>query len=324
MRDMTTPKSPSEKLREIRDEHAKKIAEFDADQARRIEEIRLENEARIAAEEAVAKAAAEEFDKAEKAAENAFKEAEAKKKAAQRLSDQHLKLFGSKPSSKDKDSDDTDEGIAPSLKNWKIWGWMVFLLPKVITVLLLAVIAWLLVWGYFGIANFMGNADTSVGYDAGAVSDPEPTAVSESTVVPTGIPEPTAVSESVVEQTAVPEPTAEPTAIANSNPKPTKPMEQKPKPTAVTVVAPAIPIVWNSGPSGVYKPVAGMICHGDQVGPFGSSDGTRPVIVQFWSNQPETLSMAWASCEVNTGRNLNQIKAEVEAKYSKTFEVVNN
>ena len=319
---MTTPKSPSEKLEAIREEQARKKAEFDAEQARLIEALRLENEAAIAAEEAVAKAAAEEFDKAEKVAETAFKEAEAKKKDVQKLTDQHLKLFGRKPSSKDKDSDDTDEGLAPSLKNWvsKIWGWMVFLLPKVVMVLLLAVIAWFLVWGYFGIANFMGNADASVGYDAGAISDPESTAVPT-----TSIPEPTAVSESVVEQTAVPEPTAEPTAIANSNPKPTKPMEQKPKPTAVTVVvAPAIPIVWNSGPSGVYKPVAGMICHGDQVGPFGSSDGTRPVIVQFWSNQPETLSMAWASCEVNTGRNLNQIKAEVEAKYSKTFEVVNN
>jgi len=319
---MTTPKSPREKLEAIREEQARKKAEFDAEQARLIEAVRLENEAAIAAEEAVAKAAAEEFDKAEKVAETAFKEAEAKKKDVQKLTDQHLKLFGRKPSSKDKDSDDTDEGLAPSLKNWisKIWGWMAYLLPKVFKVLLLAAIAWFLVWGYFGIANFMGNADASVGYDAGAISDPE------STVVPTtSIPEPTAVSESVVEQTAVPEPTAEPTAIANSNPKPTKPMEQKPKPTAVTVVvAPAIPIVWNSGPSGVYKPVAGMICHGDQVGPFGSSDGTRPVIVQFWSNQPETLSMAWASCEVNTGRNLNQIKAEVEAKYSKTFEVVNN
>ena len=321
---MTTPKSPSEKLKAIRDEQARKKAEFDAEQLKLIEALRLENEAAIFSEEAVAKAAAEEFDKAEKVAETAFKEAEAKKKVVQKLTDQHLKLFGRKPSSKYKDSDDTDEGLAPSLKDWvsKIWGWMVFLLPKVFKVLLLAVIAWFLVWGYFGIANFMGNADASVGYDAGAISDPE------STVVPTtSIPEPTALSESVVEQTAVPEPTAEPTAIANSNPKPIKPMEQKPKPVAKPTsvpVAPAIPITWNSGPTGSYKPMAGMICHGDMVGPFGSSDGTRPVIVQFWSNQPEPLNMVWVSCEVNTGRNLNQIKAEIEAKYGKTFEVVNN
>jgi hypothetical protein len=311
---MTTSKSPSEKLKELRDEHAKKIAEFDADQARRIEEIRLENEARIAAEEAVAKAAAEEFDKAEKAAENAFKEAEAKKKAAQKLSDQHVALFG-KPPSKDKDSsDDTDEGVASSLKNWvsKLWGWVVFLAPRIFKLLILAIIAWILVWAYFGIANFMGNA-ANVGYvDTGAVSDPE------STVVPTSTPEPTAVSESVVEQTAVPEPTVvEPTKSA---PKPTA---QKPKPTAVTV-APAIPVTWNSGETASYKPVAGMICHGDLIGPFGSSDGTRPVIVQFWSNQPEPLVMIWASCELNTGRSLGEIKAEIESKYSKTFEVVNN
>ena len=320
-KDMTTSKSPSEKLKEIRDEHAKKIAEFDADQAKRIEEIRLENEARITAEEAVAKAAAEEFEKAEKAAETAFKEAEAKKKAAQKLTDQHVALFG-KPPSKDKDNSD-DEGSASSLKNWfsKLWGWVVFLAPRIFKLLILAIIAWILVWSYFGIANFMGNADANVGYvDTGAVSDPE------STVVPTSIPEPTAVSESVVEQTAVPEPTAvEPTAIVEptksaSNPKPTV---QKPKPTAAAV-APAIPVTWNSGPSGSYKPTAGMICHGDMVGPFGSSDGTRPVIVQFWSNQPEPLAMMWASCELNTGRNLNQIKAEIESKYSKTFEVVNN
>jgi hypothetical protein len=67
-----------------------------------------------------------------------------------------------------------------------------------------------------------------------------------------------------------------------------------------------------------------MICHGDLIGPFGSNDGTHPVIVQFWSDQPEPLVMIWASCEVNTGRNLKQIKAEIESKYGKTFEVVNN
>lgn len=301
---MTTTPTTSEKLKAIRDEQARKKAEFDAEQQKLIDALRLENEAAIAAEEAAAKAAEESAAKAEAEAQKAYDAAEAARKKLTEAAKQHKTLFG-------KSATPATSVVSTST------GWMEKakgIVPSLLKFLALAVVAWILIWAYFGFANFLGERGQ---VENAQVTDPSATFVPEAEVV-VATPEMEATSEPTLEPTS--EPTAEPTKAPASTQKP-KPANAKP--TSVPV-APAIPITWNSGPTATYKPVAGMICHGDMVGPFGSPDGTHPVIVQFWSNQPEPLVMNWASCEVNTGRNLSQIKAEIEAKYSKTFEVVNN
>jgi hypothetical protein len=302
---MTTP---SEKLKAIRDEQARKKAEFDAEQAKLIEAVRLENEAAIAAEEAAAKAAEESAAKAEVEAQKAYDAAEAARKKAAEAAKQHKTLFGK------------SAAVPSSVASASASGWLEKgkeLIPTLVKFAVLALVAWALIWGYFAVANFLGERGQ---VENAQVTDPSSTFVPEA---PTAEPtlEPAVADDPTLEPTT--EPTAT-TAVAVKAPASTqKPKPDNAKPTSVAP-APAIPITWNSGPTATYKPVAGMICHGDQVGPFGSSDGTRPVIVQFWSDQPEPLVMNWASCEVNTGRNLSQIKVEIEAKYSKTFEVVNN
>ena len=308
---MTSPKTASEKLAEIREEQARKKAEFDAEQAKLIEAVRLENEAAIAAEEAVAKAAAEEFEKAEKAAEVAYNLAQAKKKAAQKAAEQHKNLFGKTPATPSSSS----AAASTSTSGWveKLKG----MFPSILKFIALALVAWVVIWGYFAVANFLGDRGK---VENAQVTEPSATFVPESEVV-VATPE---MEEATVAAEPTLEPTLEPTSVQIAKaPASTK----KPKPAAkstAVAVAPAIPVTWNSGPTATYKPVAGMICHGDLIGPYGSHDGTHPVIVQFWSDQPEPLVMIWASCEVNTGRNLKQIKTEIEAKYSKTFEEVNN
>ena len=303
---MTTP-TTSEKLKAIRQEQARKKAEFDAEQAKLIEALRLENEVAIAAEESLAKGAEEAAAKAEAEAQKAFDAADAARKKLAEAAKQHKTLFGKSaavPSSAASASTSTS-GWIEKVKD---------LIPSILKFIVLALVAWALIWVYFGIANFLsdrGKVENAV------VTEPPATFVPDEVVA---TPEMEATTEA--------EPPLEPTATAVAAAK-APASTQKPKPVAVVKstsvpVAPAIPVTWNSGPTGSYKPMAGMICHGDMVGPFGSSDGTRPVIVQFWSNQPEPLNMAWASCELNTGRNLSQIKAEIESKYSKTFEVVNN
>lgn len=284
----------SEKLAQIREEMARKKSAFDEEQAKLIEALRLENEAALAAEEVVAKGAEEAAAKAEAEAQAAFDAADAARKKAVEAAKQHKTLFGKSaavPSSAASASTSTS-GWIEKVKD---------LIPSIFKLIALALVAWALSWTYFGIiANFLGDRGQVV--ENAVVTEPPATFVPEA------------------------EPTLEPTATATAAVK-APASTQKPKPAAkqtAVAVAPAIPVTWNSGPTGSYKPMAGMICHGDMVGPFGSSDGTRPVIVEFWSNQPDPLSMTWASCEANTGRNLDQIKVEIETKYGKTFEVVNN
>jgi hypothetical protein len=268
-----------------------------------IEAVRLENEAALAAEEATAKAAEEQAAKAEAEAQKAFDAADAARKKVAEAAKQHKTLFGK--ASVTPTSSASTSGWVEKVKA---------MFPSILKFIVLALVAWAVIWIYFGIANFLGDRGQVI--ENAVVTEPPATFVPDEAEVIVATPE--------VEATA--EPTLEPTATATAAVKAPAPT-QKPKPAAkqtAVAVAPAIPVTWNSGPTGSYKPMAGMICHGDMVGPFGSSDGTRPVIVQFWSNQPEPLNMAWASCELNTGRNLSQIKAEIESKYSKTFEVVNN
>lgn len=207
-------------------------------------------------------------------------------------------------------------GWVLSFLSW-FWG---FFTKLVIPVLVLVV----LVWAFLALNKIL-YPDQAIATDSGiAVSTgskvlptPEPTVALQ----PTAVPEEQAV---VVQPNDVPVvPTAE---KAPAKPVPTK-ASAKPAPPPAAKPAAGW---WNSGDvdpvhgTADFQPKVGMICHGDKIGPFGSADGTHPVVVQFWTAPDHALSIVWGSCEWNTGRDAEAVKKDVDDKYKKSFEIVNN
>lgn len=288
---MTTPKTDlADQLKKLREEREAKIAAFDAAQAAEIAALKAASEAEAAAAAKAAEDAARAADEADAKAAKAEADAKAAK-------EKHTKLFPVPAPAPRRPL----EVVADILRRI-LSGWLFAVL-----ILLLAI----LVWVFF----------------------PRPT--SNVQAVQVEVPTP-AVITVVVEATQPVAPTAVaaeavPTATAAANvvqPTAAKPAAEAPKPTAAKAPAqvnPApAPVTWNSGEFGQYQPKAGTICHGDKIGPFGNADGSGPVVVKFWSDQPSKLDMVWASCELGTGRSPEEVKKEVDKKYSKNFEIVNN
>lgn len=295
---MTAPKTDlAAQLKKLREDREAQIAAFEAAQAAEIAALKASSEAEAAA---AAKAAEEAAKLADEADARAAK-AEADAKAAR---EKHAKLF---PTTTPVPARRPLEVVTNLIRNI-MSGWLLSVL-----VILLAVLVWVL---------FPRPEEASIDSRKEALLA---TSIALNEQMATAIAEPTAVA-TVMEPTAV---------AAEAVPTEPKPAAEAPKPTAAKAPAPAkpapanpapapVPGFWNSGPSGKFQPKAGTICHGDLVGPYGSVDGTKPVVVKFWADQPAPLDMVWSSCEWGTGRTTEQVKAEVDAKYGKTFEIVNN
>ena len=302
------------RLSEISAEIAAKKAAIDAEQERLVEALRLENEARIAAEKAATEAKAVDAAKAAKAAEEAAKASAKAKKALEKELSAHASLFPSTASAVEEDDVDEPPTIWDQILDG--WNWFQGCLPTVVTIFLVVIVAWAVVWAYFGLAYFVGSQNLHQ-----VTTEPTAVAEAEAEVVapqeqPTKAPEATAVPEATVPA---------------SKPKP----KPKPKATAPAVLAPTevpppppapAPINWDSvsvNPSGTadYAPVDGMICWGDVVGPWGDPNGLSPVIHLFVGNQ-KPMKMVWAHCEWGTGRTADMVKPMLEKQYNKKFTIV--